>query len=89
MCLNLPGLDFLRTFEGDLDDDIIYTDDDDDDEDDDRFYTPTVSHRSLEPHPRIKQLSEEVFPLLFDFSLEVKLKSFLYDVSLVCDLISG
>ncbi|KAF3845152.1 hypothetical protein F7725_008315 [Dissostichus mawsoni] len=54
----LLGLDFLRTFEGELDDDIIYTDDDDD-EDDDRFYTPTVSHRSLEPHPRIKQLSEE------------------------------
>ncbi|KAK5917145.1 hypothetical protein CgunFtcFv8_012060 [Champsocephalus gunnari] len=54
----LLGLDFLRTFEGDLDDDLIYTDDDDD-EDDDSFYTRTVSHRSLEPHPRIKQLSEE------------------------------
>ncbi|XP_063765345.1 reticulocyte-binding protein homolog 2a isoform X2 [Eleginops maclovinus] len=52
----LLGFDFLRTFEGELDDDIIYSDDD---EDDDHFYTPTSAHRSLEPHPRIKQLTEE------------------------------
>lgn len=57
--LYLPGLDFLRTFEGELEDDIVYTDDDDD-EDDDHYCPQHASHRSLEPHPRIKQLTDEV-----------------------------
>ncbi|KAM9341676.1 uncharacterized protein ABDE67_015338 [Symphorus nematophorus] len=52
----LLGFDFLRSFEGELEDDLIYSDDDDDD-DDDRFYTP--SHKALEPHPRIRQLTDE------------------------------
>ncbi|XP_031165960.1 uncharacterized protein si:dkey-33c12.4 isoform X2 [Sander lucioperca] len=54
----LLGLDFLRTFEGELEDDIVYTDDDDD-EDDDHYCPQHASHRSLEPHPRIKQLTDE------------------------------
>ncbi|KAI3367419.1 hypothetical protein L3Q82_026276 [Scortum barcoo] len=52
------GLDFLRNFEGDLEDDIIYSDDDDDD-DDDFLYTRNAAHRPLEPHPRIRQLTDE------------------------------
>ncbi|KAA8579249.1 hypothetical protein FQN60_007190 [Etheostoma spectabile] len=56
----LLGLDFLRTFEGELESDIIYSDDDDDDDDDDDHYCPQhAAHRSLEPHPRIKQLTDE------------------------------
>ncbi|XP_033499098.1 uncharacterized protein LOC117267346 isoform X3 [Epinephelus lanceolatus] len=50
----LLGLDFLRNFE----DDIIYSDEDDD-EDDDRFYPYNAAHKVLEPHPRIKQLTDE------------------------------
>ncbi|XP_029317015.1 uncharacterized protein LOC115027676 [Cottoperca gobio] len=57
----LLGLDLLRTFEGELEDDIIYTDDDDDDDDDedDHFYQQNAAQRPLEPHPRIKQLTDE------------------------------
>ncbi|XP_068435846.1 uncharacterized protein [Clinocottus analis] len=59
----LLGLDFLRTFEGELEDDIIYSDDDNDynnnDEDDHHFYAQNASCKSLEPHPRIKQLTDE------------------------------
>ncbi|XP_044023469.1 stress-induced-phosphoprotein 1 [Siniperca chuatsi] len=54
----LLGLDFLRTFDGDLDDDLIYSDDDDDD-DYDHFYPHSAAHRPLEPHPRIRQLTDE------------------------------
>ncbi|XP_039641139.1 uncharacterized protein si:dkey-33c12.4 isoform X2 [Perca fluviatilis] len=53
----LLGLDFLRTFEGELEDDILYSDNDDEDDD---YYCPQhAAHRSLEPHPRIKQLTDE------------------------------
>ncbi|XP_042338280.1 stress response protein NST1-like [Plectropomus leopardus] len=52
----LFGLDFLRNLEGELEDDIIYSDEDDDD---DRFYSRRAAHKKLEPHPRIKQLTEE------------------------------
>ncbi|XP_037652668.1 RNA polymerase II-associated protein 3 isoform X1 [Sebastes umbrosus] len=57
----LLGLDFLRTFEGELEDDLYYDDDDDDDdeEDDDHFYPQNAAHKHLEPHPRIKQLTDE------------------------------
>ncbi|XP_041810317.1 protein STIP1 homolog isoform X2 [Chelmon rostratus] len=50
--------DFLWTADGNLDNDILYSDDDDDDDDDD-FYPHNVSHRPLEPHPRIRQLTDE------------------------------
>nr|XP_046268662.1 RNA polymerase II-associated protein 3 isoform X2 [Scatophagus argus] len=50
------GLDFLRNIDGDLDDDIIYSDDSDDD---DNFYPHSVAHRPLQPHPRIRQLTDE------------------------------
>ncbi len=65
--LHLPGLDFLRTFDGDLEDDIIYSDDDDDDDDDDPVYTRSAAHRPLEPHPRIRQLTDEVLRFCFTF----------------------
>ncbi|XP_035530000.1 tetratricopeptide repeat protein 31-like [Morone saxatilis] len=52
----LFGLDFLRNLEGDLEDDIIYSDDDDDD---DHLYPHNSAHRPLEPHPRIRQLTDE------------------------------
>uniref|UniRef100_UPI0037E99194 stress-induced-phosphoprotein 1-like n=1 Tax=Semicossyphus pulcher TaxID=241346 RepID=UPI0037E99194 len=53
------GLDFLRNFDGDLDDDIIYSDDDDDDDYDYRFSPEYAPQRNLEPHPRIRQLTDE------------------------------
>ncbi|XP_041667829.1 RNA polymerase II-associated protein 3 [Cheilinus undulatus] len=54
----LFGLDFLRNFDGNLEDDIIYSDDDDDDDYD--HCSPQYSpNRPLEPHPRIRQLTEE------------------------------
>ncbi|XP_070776599.1 stress-induced-phosphoprotein 1 isoform X2 [Enoplosus armatus] len=53
----LLGFDFLRTFNGGLEDDLIYSDEDD--EDDDHFYPHSVAHRPLEPHPRIRQLTDE------------------------------
>lgn len=53
------GYNFARPFE----DDLIYSDDDDDDDDDD--YNQSFSHKSLEPHPQIKQLTEEVPHLSF------------------------
>ncbi|XP_030574775.1 protein SQS1 isoform X1 [Archocentrus centrarchus] len=40
-----------------LENDIIYSDDDDDD--DDRFYPRRTASRTLEPHPQIKQLTDE------------------------------
>ncbi|XP_039994175.1 uncharacterized protein si:dkey-33c12.4 [Xiphias gladius] len=48
------GLDF-RTF--DLQDDLIYSDDDEYDDDDDDFYN--AAQRPLEPHPRIRLLTDE------------------------------
>ncbi|XP_059209561.1 RNA polymerase II-associated protein 3 isoform X2 [Centropristis striata] len=54
----LLGLDLLRNFEGELEDDLIYSDDDDD-EDNDRISSRYTAHRQLEPHPRIKQLTDE------------------------------
>ncbi|XP_034714141.1 uncharacterized protein si:dkey-33c12.4 [Etheostoma cragini] len=54
----LLRLDFLRNFEGELENDIIYSDDDDDD-DDDHYCPQHAAHRSLEPHPRIRQLTDE------------------------------
>lgn len=33
---------------------------DDEEEDDDDFYPHDVAHRPLKPHPRIRQLTEEV-----------------------------
>ncbi|XP_070834564.1 protein STIP1 homolog isoform X2 [Chaetodon trifascialis] len=55
----LFGFDFLRTVDGNLDEDSLYSDDDDDDDDDDDYYPRSVSHRPLEPHPRIRQLTDE------------------------------
>ncbi|XP_034530629.1 tetratricopeptide repeat protein 31 isoform X2 [Notolabrus celidotus] len=49
------GLDFLRNFDGDLEDDFVYSDEDDDDS----FNNEFAPHRPLEPHPRIRQLTEE------------------------------
>lgn len=84
--LYLPGLDFLRTFDGNLEDDIIYSDDDDvdddDDYDDDPIYTRNAAHRPLEPHPRIRQLTDEV---LHFFGSETK--SSLHYLFLVCNVI--
>ncbi|MEQ2170964.1 hypothetical protein GOODEAATRI_005892 [Goodea atripinnis] len=50
-----------------LEDDLIYSDDDDyydDDDDDDDYYHHSLyaANRPLEPHPQIKQLTEEVTP---------------------------
>ncbi|XP_073339048.1 uncharacterized protein [Pagrus major] len=53
------GLDFIRN---NLEEDLIYSDDDDDDDeddDDDHFYPRNHAHRTLEPHPRIRQLTDE------------------------------
>lgn len=55
----LLGLDFLRTFDGELEVDIIYSDDDYNDQDDDHFYANNAAYKPLEPHPRIKQLTNE------------------------------
>nr|XP_020513920.1 uncharacterized protein LOC110002620 isoform X1 [Labrus bergylta] len=51
------GLDFLRNFGGDFDDDVIYSDDDDDYYD--RLSPQYSPSRTLQPHPRIRQLTEE------------------------------
>ncbi|CAJ1074616.1 tetratricopeptide repeat protein 31 isoform X2 [Xyrichtys novacula] len=54
------GFNFLRSFHGDPDEDYIYSDSDsDDDYYDDHFSSPFDSQRPLEPHPRIRQLTEE------------------------------
>ncbi|XP_010746002.2 uncharacterized protein si:dkey-33c12.4 isoform X1 [Larimichthys crocea] len=56
----LFGSDFLHSFDGNLEDDIIYSDEDEDDEDDDdRVYSQNSAHKALEPHPRIRQLTDE------------------------------
>ncbi|XP_005728742.2 RNA polymerase II-associated protein 3-like [Pundamilia nyererei] len=47
------GLNFLNP----LEEDIVYSDDDDDD--DDRYYQRRAANRTLEPHPQIKQLTDE------------------------------
>lgn len=66
--LYLPGLDFLRTFDGDLDHDLIYTDEEDDDDDDDvHFCSHNAAYRPLQPHPRIRQLTDEVLHFCFTF----------------------
>lgn len=85
VCLYLPGLDFLRTFDGELEVDIIYSDDDYNDQDDDHFYANNAAYKPLEPHPRIKQLTNEVLHFCFS-SLKVKPSS-LYYLSLVCRMI--
>lgn len=79
ICLHLSGLDFLRTFEGELEDDLYYDDDDEDDdeEDDDHFYPNNAAHKHLEPHPRIKQLTDEVIHFCFT-SMKVIPKSPLF-----------
>ncbi|KAM3594482.1 uncharacterized protein V6R79_008728 [Siganus canaliculatus] len=51
------GLDFFNAAHGNLHDDLIYSSDDE--EDDDPFSSHNVFHRHLEPHPRIRQLTEE------------------------------
>lgn len=66
----LTGLDIFRGLDADLENDIIYSDDDD--EDDDRFYTPSAAHRPLEPHPRIRQLTDEVCHLFVLFEKDAK-----------------
>ncbi|XP_034419312.1 RNA polymerase II-associated protein 3-like isoform X2 [Cyclopterus lumpus] len=56
----LLGFDFLRTVAGELEDDIIYSDDDyNDDDEDDHFYAHNAAYKPLEPHPQIKQLTDE------------------------------
>lgn len=62
------GLDFFRTFNTSLQDDLMYSDDDDEDdedEDDDDFYPCHAAYRPLEPHPRIRQLTDEVIYLRY------------------------
>nr|XP_040055860.1 uncharacterized protein si:dkey-33c12.4 [Gasterosteus aculeatus aculeatus] len=54
----LVGLDFLRTLEGELEDDIVYSDDDDD-YDDHPCKAHNAAYNNLKPHPRIKQLTNE------------------------------
>ncbi|XP_026164852.1 uncharacterized protein LOC113131607 [Mastacembelus armatus] len=56
--LDALGFDFFRSFGGNFHNDIIYSDDDDDD-DDDLFFLPNATHRPLQPHPRIRQLTDE------------------------------
>lgn len=59
----LLGFDFLRAYDGELAKDIIYSDDDYDEEEDEHFYPYNAPHhamhQSLEPHPRIRQLTDE------------------------------
>ncbi|KAL6106011.1 ttc31 [Pungitius sinensis] len=61
----LLGLDFLRTLEGELEDDIVYSDDDDDGDDDHHHHhhhhlnAHDAAYKNLKPHPRIKQLTNE------------------------------
>ncbi|KAK2826706.1 hypothetical protein Q5P01_020920 [Channa striata] len=50
--MDVLGIDFLRTFGGDLHDDL-YSDDDDD------FIPRNAAYKPLEPHPRIRQLTDE------------------------------
>lgn len=52
------GYDCLRSFDTALQDDLMYSSDDDDD--DDGFYQSNAAFRPLEPHPRIRQLTDEV-----------------------------
>lgn len=52
------GLDFLRTLEGELEDDIVYSDDDYHDH---PCKAHNAAYNNLKPHPRIKQLTNEVF----------------------------
>lgn len=55
-CLSfLLGYNFLRP----LEDDLIYSDSDDDDEDD-NDHSRHAAKQPLQPHPQIKQLTEEV-----------------------------
>lgn len=49
------GLHFLRNYGADLQDDLIFSSDDDDT--DDEYLYP---RSSLDPHPRIRQLTNEV-----------------------------
>ncbi|XP_042243932.1 uncharacterized protein si:dkey-33c12.4 [Thunnus maccoyii] len=51
----LLGLDIFRGLDAELENEIIYSDEDDDDE----FYPPMAPNRALEPHPRIRQLTDE------------------------------
>nr|XP_020459758.1 uncharacterized protein LOC109962410 [Monopterus albus] len=53
--LDVLGLDFFRSLSANLHSDIIYSDDDDDDD----FYPQSTAHRPLQPHPRIRQLTDE------------------------------
>lgn len=65
------GFDFLRTFGAGLHEDLIYSDDDDDEDDydDDYFYSNSAAYRPLEPHPRIRQLTDEVLPFASSYTL--------------------
>ncbi|XP_071369520.1 uncharacterized protein [Centroberyx affinis] len=51
-------LGFLRAFDTDLENDIIYSDSDEDDEPD-CFYSNSAAQRPLAPHPQIRQLTQE------------------------------
>ncbi|XP_071765675.2 uncharacterized protein LOC139919747 isoform X2 [Centroberyx gerrardi] len=51
-------LGFLRAFDTDLENDIIYSDSDED-EDEECFYSPSAAQRPLAPHPQIRQLTQE------------------------------
>ena len=55
MCL--AGLDLFRGLDEELEHDLVYTDDEDDS---DQFYPPIAGDKVLEPHPRIKQLTDAV-----------------------------
>lgn len=59
----LPGVDFniLRALDANLENDLIYSDsDDDDDEEDEDLFSHNAAQMPLAPHPRIKQLTDEV-----------------------------
>ncbi|XP_053191245.1 stress-induced-phosphoprotein 1-like isoform X2 [Scomber japonicus] len=51
----LLGLDLFRGLDEELEHDLVYTDDEDDS---DQFYPPIAGDKVLEPHPRIKQLTD-------------------------------
>ncbi|KAM7403653.1 hypothetical protein PAMA_004205 [Pampus argenteus] len=51
----LLGLDIFKGLDTELENDIIYSED----EDNDHIYPPSAAQRPLEPHPRIRQLTDE------------------------------
>ncbi|XP_028994053.1 nucleolin [Betta splendens] len=59
--LDVLGFSYLRNYGARLQEDFFYSDDDDsdDDDDDDYFYPSRAAYSPLNPHPRIRQLTDE------------------------------